>query len=615
MEGVRTEADRVHWNTLKYIRQMRINTIIFLLTALLTASGTAVMAQEYHNTPVTVSSEKVRHNGKICYSHIVLEKQTLFSISKAYGVSVEDIYRYNPTLRETGLKKNSIIIIPTREALQGTSDATEAQDTAKREEPKTAAAPAEQEVKKEEAVQVEEKKAEEKKQKKEEKKRKSKQRIHVTKWYEDLDTIADKYGVSVKAIMEANNLTGRKLSSRQKLIIPDPEDIAEETVPEEIPEEAGQKEETPTEEITDTVTVQIADTVDTPQPITLYPKETVTATLLLPLNANGATASRNNMDFYSGVLLAVNDLAEEGISTDLNVYDISGGEAVTEEELEGSDLVIGPVSAGDIGRYFGIVPHGLSLISPLDPRADRLVSAHSNMVQAPTPHEVQYQDLIAWLKEDMTDGDSVVMITEKGVHSDVATAMKSIMDSTAVSYHPFSYSILEGRDVTRTLSGVMTPTGINRVVIGSDNEAFVNDVVRNLNLLIHRKLNIVLYGTSKIRGFETIESENFHNTSMHVSLSYYIDYEDARVKAFLMKYRALFNTEPTQFAFQGYDIAEYFIPLAYTYGKRWPEMLSESEKSMLQSTFRCLREGDGGFVNHGIRRIVYGNDWNIVKVL
>ena len=41
-------------------------------------------AQEYQNTPVTVSTEKVRNNGQVFYSHIVLEKQTLYSICKAY---------------------------------------------------------------------------------------------------------------------------------------------------------------------------------------------------------------------------------------------------------------------------------------------------------------------------------------------------------------------------------------------------------------------------------------------------------------------------------------------------------------------------------------------------
>ena len=39
---------------------------------------------EYKATPVTISRDKVRENGKLYYSHVVLERQTLFSIAKAY---------------------------------------------------------------------------------------------------------------------------------------------------------------------------------------------------------------------------------------------------------------------------------------------------------------------------------------------------------------------------------------------------------------------------------------------------------------------------------------------------------------------------------------------------
>ena len=75
-------------------------------------------AQEYVGTPVEISKEKVKIDGKLCYSHIVLERQTLYSISKAYGVSIDDIYRFNPSIKDTGLKKNSIIIIPSQSALK-----------------------------------------------------------------------------------------------------------------------------------------------------------------------------------------------------------------------------------------------------------------------------------------------------------------------------------------------------------------------------------------------------------------------------------------------------------------------------------------------------------------
>lgn len=81
---------------------------IFAVTALtftFSAGNSYVQAQEYTNTPVTISKEKVRVNGKLCWSHIVLERQTLYSISKAYNVSIDDIIRFNPSIKENGLKR------------------------------------------------------------------------------------------------------------------------------------------------------------------------------------------------------------------------------------------------------------------------------------------------------------------------------------------------------------------------------------------------------------------------------------------------------------------------------------------------------------------------------
>jgi hypothetical protein len=87
------------------------------------------------------------------------------------------------------------------------------------------------------------------------------------------------------------------------------------------------------------------------------------------------------------------------------------------------------------------------------------------------------------------------------------------------------------------------------------------------------------------------------------------------VKDFLLKYRALFNTEPSQFAFQGYDIASYFINLCSRYGDRWPEMVGNAPQAMLQSTFRCRKTNeDSGYINNGIRRIVYDEGWSVYQV-
>ena len=86
------------------------------------------------------------------------------------------------------------------------------------------------------------------------------------------------------------------------------------------------------------------------------------------------------------------------------------------------------------------------------------------------------------------------------------------------------------------------------------------------------------------------------------------------VKEFLLNYRALFNTEPTQFAYQGYDLARYFITLCSKYGNRWMEKLEEHTMSLLQNTFNFQKTEDGGYINTGVRRLVYEEGWTIRKV-
>lgn len=574
---------------------ININRAFRILVAALalTAGGTAaVSAQDYVNTPVSISKEKVRINGKVCYSHVVLEKQTLFSISKAYNVSLDDIYKFNPTLKETGLIKNSIIIIP--------SVGTEA-ETVQENEP--AKDPVAVEEAAEETVKPEAKQDSPKKKKK---------KVHTVKWYENIDDIASRYGVSVEEIMAANNLEGRKLKSRMKLTIPEPGEYSAEAIAlHTLENQADTLAVVSTEPQTDTTVVQ-----DEPSFWPFTKNEKVAATLLLPFKANGTSGSRSNMDFYSGVLLAINDLGQAGTSTDLSVFDISDSNFdMGGCRLEDTDLIIGPVSVTELNKALTESEGRPTVISPLDPKAENLTVNHRNMVQAPTPHKVQYDDLASWIKEETIPEDVVLLISEKGARPTEANLeMRQSIETAGVEYRTFSYSILEGRDVMNPLKGIMTQTGTNRVLITSESEAFVNDVVRNLNLMLHQKYNVVLYGASKIRSFETIEVENFHKTNLHVSLTYYIDYNEQKVKNFLLKYRALFNAEPTQFAFQGYDIASYFIEMRSKYGRNWMDRLSSEERSLLQSTFRCVKKEDGGYTNHGVRRIVYEKDWTISKV-
>ena len=559
---------------------MKKNFSAALISGLLIIAATPeyTHAQDYEAPQVTISREKTRMGGKLYYSHIVLEKQTLYSISKAYGVTVDDIYNANPGLKETGLKKNAVILIP------------EMSD----QEP-------------------------EKTRKKKSEKNEAEYITHTVRWYEDLDVIAEKYGVTVEAIMEFNDLKGRKLKNRQKLRIP-PADQSPVLSP------AGEASEPETGNDTGAANAGSSQTMPAEGAgdntgsniLHLFRKNHVDISLLLPLNARDSTSgSRSSMDFYCGALLAARQLGVDGINIDLSVYDVADGQmAIDREKVNSSDVVIGPVSPGALGNLMSTIQNSTYVVSPLDHRAEKMALSYRNFIQAPSSSAAQYADLVDWIGEEKSPHDSVLVIYEKGTEE--KAGIKVIADGlkeNSIGFQTLSYSILEGRDIANTLRNKMTLTAKNHLMIASESEAFVNDVIRNINLMVHEKYDVAVYASSKIRGFETIEGENLHNANLHVSTSYYINYDQKEVQDFIMEYRALFNTEPTPFAFQGYDIMMYFAGICSKYGDAWPSMLPFEDEEMLQSGFKFSRVSVGmseiGFVNTAIRRVTYGPDFSL----
>lgn len=549
--------------------------LCIILTFFICVSSIGLYAQNYVQTPVTISKEKVRgSDGNIYYSHVVKERQTLFSIAKAYGVTIDDICKANPAsnLRNEGLKNNSIILIPVNTGnAQKFIDRTESSPTSMAQEQDYF--------------------------------------IHIVKWYEDINGISRKYGVPADDILKFNNLPNRKLKSRMKLMIPRSPLLKEKRI-----NKQNRKTEEETEIVEEDSSLSIADQLGDLFNWNIFSRKSiVNAVLMLPLKAQ-ETPSESNMDFYCGVLTALKTLEEEGISVDLSVYDVAGGAIpVSAERIKSSDIIIGPVGSADIFKVLSINPDKTPIVSPLDPKAELLVATNQSLIQAPTPYKAQYKDIAQWIASEIHSEDKVVLIAESSPkNTTIKNSLTNELNLANVPFLAYDYNILQGREAADSLLPIMTNSGINRVVIASDSEAFVHDVVRNLNLIKHNGVNIIIYGPAKIRSFDTIEIESLHNLNLHSSSSYFIDYDAPEVKKFLLTYRALYNAEPSQFAFQGYDVAYYFISTCYKYGSGWRRHLSTREKvKMLQSDYKFLRKYDGGFVNNAIRRVVYEKDYTI----
>jgi ABC-type branched-subunit amino acid transport system substrate-binding protein/type 1 fimbria pilin len=559
-------------------------TIILAALCLVLSFAQKAAGQEYTSPKVEVSTEKVRFNGKLFYSHVVQERQTLYSICKAYNVTLQEVYDSNPNfnLATEGLKKDQIILIPcnseakTKEAetvtVSGGQDKTIAAQT-----DKTASQDGAQ----------------------------GEYFIHRVKWFEDLASIAEKYNVSKESIMNINGMTSEKIRRRDELKIPlrpeNWEGDKAETTGTQVAETLTEEEAAPAEESEEGIFDKIFN----------KKKLESSVSLLLPFNAS-SKASGQMMDFYSGVLLAVDDLKNDGQTVELNVYDVAGGAMpVTEDRFASSDFVIGPVSNSDIARAVNASKGKTWIVSPLDPKAEALADTIPNIIQAPAPTSSQIGDMVEWIGSDSGRHDKVILITQKGVtpsgySAEVANAVKN----SGLTYSSISFNILEGRQMMGRISSLMPADGTSRVVIASDNKAFVIEVTRLLYLISSQKKDIVLYSTSKLRTFDEIEVEQLHKLNLHASVSYYVDYDSKAVQDFLMKYRALCGTEPSRSAFQGYDLMTFFTRMSSEYAGKL-DRASSLKGSGLQSSFDLVKTSRGGYVNQAVRRIVYNADYTI----
>ena len=592
----------------------------------LTLAGTPdLRAQDYVPVPVTVSRSTVSIDGKSYYAHIVLERQTIYGITKAYDVTEEVLYSANPLLKENGLKSGTVIYIPVdKKAVQETARpqtvVTKPKAKAETENETTVVAKSgPRDVK--EAFPDKEGFVK-----------------HTVKWFEDIYDVAKQYGVTPQDIMDANGLKSSRISKRQVLYVPILSDeekarraaaaVKPPTIPViEDPVIADQGiGETQTFDPIRVEQPEVAqmEKLDKDKPVEetvaaeekkeegildwLAGKGNVEMALVLPFNAAGKV-SETNMDFYSGVLLALRDLETEGVKTKLNVYDLQAGLPAS-FELEKNDFVLGPVTAADLSTVLERTEGRTTVISPLDQRAASHTQDHANFIQAPSSARNQYEDLAAWAAQDLGKADRIILVTEKVTGSTApASGVREALLNAGISFQGVSLGQGETRSLPSSLTSQLTKGGENRIIVASEKETFVADMVRNLGILRGRGYDIVMYAPSRVRTFDSVEPNAYHQCSLHISSSYFVDYADTRVKSFVRTYRALFKTEPSQFAFQGYDTARYFVSLVSKYGPHWTKAISRETGKGLHTDFRFEAVPGGAFRNTAVRRIVYNTDY------
>lgn len=426
---------------------------------------------------------------------------------------------------------------------------------------------------------------------------------HIVKWYENLADISAKYGVPVDVIMNVNKMQDKTVTARQQLLIP----ISEKYWPETavtLRGEPAQDNRTVCPEQTEAETV--AEDVQTEAPvIEAKPTSSMSLGLVLPFGAGSATQRSYAVDFYSGVLMAAKEAGDEGFDLTLNVHDAADNMSAS-VLYEGNDIVIGPFRLSDMEHLATGAKDGSNIVvSPLDQKTATLATGNKGFVQAAAQASDQYVQALEY-----NPGDNFIVISseqDKAAFEDVANALKA----KGIAFKTCSCSV---QGEIKGWENAYKEEITNRVIIAINSEAALNNAIRNM-CIEESKGNIVCYAGSKAASYETIPVENLHRAHIHMLCSYFVDYNDPATLDFIHKYRALYNSEPNQFAFQGHDLALFLIKTYGKYGKGWMGLITEEETmDLLQSSFKFKRLEDGGLVNTASRKVEYTKDYRVELV-
>ena len=535
---------------------------------------------------VTISDQIVSVKGEKMYVHNVKKGETIYSICKAYNITSDELQRHNPIISD-GLKAGQLLYIPVsalNSAKKQESDVTVTEENPQNQEPQNYL-------------------------------------THKVKWYEDLDEIAEKYGVTPEEILAFNNIKKkRKVKTGMELKIPIKQK-SEPYIAETDPSGKTDNPETDPEPVETDTTITPEYTYDNYTMPVVDKTKTRTITLLLPLNSEGK-ANANYMDFYSGALMALEQIKRDGGNIHLNVIDYASDNLTSIAEsgkIEESDMIIGPIRYDALKEFMTVANRlRIPVISPLDAAADSLLEESPYLFQAALSKKRQAEamaEMIAEKYRTCQNPNVILVYNSESSMGPLGDMLKTALEERGI--------YVDNAGGIGALS-YMRRDRENVVVILTTAESYAAEALRNLDIKMIPPEKVVLFANSRWKGFETLDMNLYFKYNLQLCMPYNVDLDRNEVKQFIRRYRSLYNREPSANAFSGFDIVYLFCRNSVLGMREYAENPFNAtateymennllQHNMLQQKFKFVKYPGGGWFNTAATQVSFNPDYTITS--
>ena len=418
--------------------------------------------------------------------------------------------------------------------------------------------------------------------------------VHEVERKETLFSISQKYKININDILKFNpQLRNSRLKRKSKILIPIIESIQEKTLVE--------KDSLPTEDDLlrlDSIFVKKRKRDNQLNLSVLLPFRSNTVNYDSIEEVESLFKDRNlytiTLDFYSGILYAIEDLRELNVSINLNVFDTENSinkinEISSENLVKDSDVIIGPLIPRNFETFSNI--ELLESIPKVFPLSTIPIKIIKGVIQSVTPKNLLRERMINYLDKNLDREENIVIIADS-LNIEIESKLSEIFPNSIKIKPEF-----EGYILPELLDSLLVDSLPNKVIVESEIFTLISSVVSQLNSQITSERDVKLYTTYRGNQYDdpSINIKDLGNLAFtYTSISKKINNDS--ISKFESRYLNLFGSLPNKDVIRGYDVTKDIL-LRALIDKNLNRTTKYDEQSYTESKFLYKKDSLGGLFN------------------
>ena len=351
----------------------------------------------------------------------------------------------------------------------------------------------------------------------------------------------------------------------------------------------------------------------------------ITAALILPFSLDDSTTTEQKrmIEFYQGILLSLDKLKNENISVNLKVFDSQDENTSIEPlfengQMDDVDIIFGPRHASHLTTAAQwSTEHQIPLVPlPLNTNVDDVYN-NPYVFQLNTPQSYFHQEIFSHMLRQFPNPNIILLDADEFSKNDFISGLKIVLADRDI---PYTTVMID--TAYQNIMDALVPEKQNIFIINTPNPEPLNTMLPVLQLITRNKspeIETHLFGYPQYQIYAPDHLDEMYEVDTWFYSWFYTNNLLKESVEFNTAFRRAFSRQMMvsypSYASYGYDTGYFFLKGLATYGKDFENHLNDLETNPVQMGFKFERVNNwGGFINRKVFFIHFSNDYKVEKI-